>query len=164
MKRKPLILALALLLVVGAALWGVNYRLDHPPLTKADKEFRALVAGADSVRVFNVSPPKYEGKDVTLSANQTQELIQKLRFSETYQPLNPESFYSSENGTDYLLFFRGNERLTGFDFWQVTKPGEMTEDHPEQPEGKISSYKLTPRSTMRLNRALDAYLPQRIRP
>ena len=54
MKRKSLVLCFALL-CVGAALWGVNYRLNHPPLSKADREFRALVAGADKTLAYQLS-------------------------------------------------------------------------------------------------------------
>lgn len=38
-------------LMLGAALWGVSWRLDHPPQTKADVAFARLVNGADRVEI-----------------------------------------------------------------------------------------------------------------
>lgn len=55
-------------LVLGAILWGVNWRLDHPPLSKIDFKFRAAVAGADELRVsFSLDKReigRLRGKDV----------------------------------------------------------------------------------------------------
>ncbi len=91
MKRKLILSALALLLIVGAALWGVNYRLDHPPLTQADKEFRALVAGADSVEIYRnnyVIKPGLQSLSPTtfhaLNAAQTRQLLGKFRVSDEF--------------------------------------------------------------------------------
>ena len=88
MKRQPLIFAIALLLVVGAALWSVNYRLDHPPLTKADKEFRALVAGADNVQIyrnnFRIKPSLQPTTFYSLGAPQTRQMLDKFRFSDEF--------------------------------------------------------------------------------
>ena len=87
MKRKPLIIAIALLLVVGAALWGVNYRLDHPPLTKADKEFRAMVAGANRVEITSMicnrnscRPDNSKSLPQILNAQQARELVDLTYF------------------------------------------------------------------------------------
>ena len=89
MKRKPLILSIALLLIVGAALWGVKYRINHPPLSSADEKFRAMVAGADSVQLYQYGCPprsicaglgflKYD----LLNIEQTHQLIENLRFQD----------------------------------------------------------------------------------
>ena len=85
MKRKPLLLAAALACVVGAALWGANWRLDHPPLLSEDKRFRAAVAGADSVETTqavcaDAACSRTRIVSTRLGAAQTRELIRHLRF------------------------------------------------------------------------------------
>ncbi len=170
MKRKPLILALTLLLVVGAALWGVNYRLDHPPLTKADKEFRALVAGADSMkatqaRCQNSSCVGDEQlKFGPLDAEQTRDVIDKIRvFDKEVSPSqNQKSIFIN------LSFYKKGRYLYGIILFQNATSSEIV----KQVRGKNGysfpsppmNYKLNPRFNKRLNRVLDAYLPQRVRP
>ncbi len=167
MKRKPILLALALLLVVGAALWGVNYRLDHPPLTKADKEFRALVAGADGIEIsqLQMNDMPQEGSPVrlnSLNAAQTSQLIDLLRFSKALSAM-PNSgrgtieffnitFLKQGKG---IAFCAREQSPQGSAFECNTLPNARYPHH---------KYQLNPRFNKRLNRALDAYLPQRIRP
>ena len=56
------------ILILGAILWGVNWRLDNPPLSKTDLKFRAAVAGADELRVYSslgaTEVGRLQGKDV----------------------------------------------------------------------------------------------------
>ena len=172
MKRKPLLFAIALLLVVGAALWGVNYRLDHPPLTKADEEFRTLVAGADNVQVFQyndiIPPPRStfwnppEHFEKPLNFNQTRELIDKIRLTSNEAEHN--FCLDTSSNTFVFDFQRQNKELLSLTVWLPDK------SHPKGialirlPSSDSSAFTLNPRFNKRLNRALDAYLPQRIRP
>ena len=164
MKRKPFLFALALLLVIGAALWGVNYRLDHPPLSQADKEFRALVAGADSVEVgqtscspqqacFNVNWRSYG----TLNADYTREIISLIRLKDAPQNevLEGRPVYLR------LTFAHEDKPLLSCELGQSSTFSQL---FLESGEGFVYSYSLHPRFEKPLRRALDAYLPQRIRP
>ena len=164
MKRKPLIFAIALLFVVGATLWGVNYRLDHPPLTKADREFRALVAGADSVKASQAScqnascpngPKQVEFGP--LNAQQTREIIDNIRLLDgEITPSYKKTVFIN------LTFLKEGEERYNVVLLQESDSTEIIKtwnDKPGRPR-----YKLNPRFNKRLNRALDAYLPQRIRP
>ncbi len=178
MKRKPLILAITLSLVVGAALWGVNYRLDHPPLTDADKEFRALVAGADEVQASQESCQRSTGclKNSwivydPLNAAQTRNLTEQIRFSgdaetpmgtqwkKTYVRLNL-SFKQRGKEMAYLALLQDeNSGLLA----TPTKPFQFSTGGAWQ-NFVAPTHQIHPRFHKRLNRALDAYLPQRIRP
>lgn len=51
MKRALFLIPVAL----GAALWGVNWKLDHPPQSRADVAFARLVGGADEVELSTFS-------------------------------------------------------------------------------------------------------------
>ena len=162
MKRK--ILFLSSLLIVGAVLWGVNYRLDHPPLTQADKEFRALVAGADSVEASQFSCQNQPCsanvmlKYKPLSAAQTRELIEQLRFTTVTSVAG-----TPMGGINLNLKFRprGGKPIN-FVFSQTEKTSSLT--HFVSGDVIDGSYQINPRFNKRLNRALDAYLPQRLRP
>ena len=159
MKRQPPISAIALLFVVGAALWGVNYRLDHPPLTKADKEFRALVAGADEVRVNQqVMGEKTMHQQFLkpLDAAQTQELIKALRFVDE-EPKDTGNYVTLE-----VTFLRKHKKLYLLSLYQSQKATSFQE--LEYAGGIPRVYNVNPRFNKRLNRVLDAYLPQRVRP
>ena len=167
MKRKPLILAIALLLVVGAALWGVNYRLDHPPLTKADKEFRALVAGADSTEILYekccLGDSRSDGtiQFKNLDANQTTKFTENLRF---FDDSSPAIFIGVGM---HIRFFRQGKELSLFELNQISTLdnfSHLVEDKQQFAPSVHQIFYLNPRFHKRLNRALDAYLPQRIRP
>ena len=154
MKRQPLIFALALLLIVGAALWGVNYRLDHPPLTKADKEFHALVAGANGVTIEQMTP-LYLHREIILNTEQTQELIQMLRFSDIPVEINSESPLYALNVTIITLNFRNNTKdLAQFGLFQTSKSSNFSSSSAPGDE----LYNLNPRSEKRLRRYLDRIL------
>ena len=166
MKHQHLRFSLALLLVVGAALWDVNWRLDHPPLSKADKEFRALVAGADSIQIYQFScQPRASACsangmlfDVKLNATQMNELTDQLRFLKVY-PHFATPIQSIELN---LGFRRRGKRIAYFQLDQTTKYSYLSHGLPNHIVGE--TYQLNPRFNKRLTRALDAYLPQRIRP
>ena len=167
MKRKPILLAIALLLVVGAALWGVNYRLDHPPLTQADEEFRALVAGADGVWSSQWAcqgncDENWLIKYKPLDAMQTRELIENLRVVDgrEYDSLAGDLSSTGHSTVELeLKFTRQGKPLASFLLLQT--PGSSG-------IGKLPAFKgitkINPRFNKRLNRVLDAYLPQRVRP
>ena len=167
MKRQPIIVAVALLLVVGAALWGVNYRLDHPPMTKADKEFRALVAGADSLQVSQASCQdsacikKRIIKYNPFNAAQTRELIEQLQFLDVSpsEENSLEVLGNSQKCVVLRLDFSDSDGIsTHMALFQTSKLGKIVGG----PQDK--TYYLNPRFNKRLNRVLDAYLPQRVRP
>ena len=152
MKRQPLIFALALPFVVGAALWGVNYRLDHPPLTKADKEFRSLVAGANGVTIEQMTPLH---REIILNTEQTQELIQMLRFSDIPVEINSESPLYALNVTIITLNFRNNTKdLAQFGLFQTSKSSNFSSSSAPGDE----LYNLYPRSEKKLRRYLDRIL------
>ena len=165
MKRQPILLALALCLLTGAAIWGVNYRLDHPPLSRADKEFRALVAGADSVRASQYSCQTgncygnilYQHKP--LNAAQTRALIERLRFTDDRRTL----FNAQPPGTVALVltFQRQGADIISYTLWEA--PDSCTLNH-FIPTIIDSTYRLHPRFVKPLRRTLDAYLPQGVRP
>ena len=160
MKRQPLILAIALPLVIGAALWGVNYRLDHPPLTQADKEFRALVAGANSVEIktsvcqlpncTRFARDEYR----TLNASQTRELIESIRLIGR----TPEQFSQNRLVSVSIFTFKHQKKELLPEF-ALHRMASWNEFHSGS-----GPYAVNPRFNKRLNRALDAYLPQRLRP
>ena len=169
MKRKSLIPAIALLLVVSAALWGVNYRLNNPPLSDADKEFRALVAGTDSVKVSQESeqqqaiPTKFLIKYKPLNATQAREFIEILRLLPEPHGGRPIGIFNSPKKfpvTLYLSFSRSDKELASLELSQTTTSTVFSCHDSTQ----TKFYKVNPRFNKRLNRALDAYLPQRIRP
>lgn len=166
MKRKPILLALALLLVVGAALWGVNCRLDHPPLTKADKEFRGIVAGADAIEITQDScqeRPECENGHETVSekltAAQARTLIEHLRFLDK-QPVGRRG-RPPQVAVLYFHFLRKGRASETIYFTLLQTADEA---HMYSPQHLSKSFILNPRFNKRLNRVLDAYLPQRIRP
>ena len=170
MKRKPLILSIALLFVVGAALWGVNYRLDHPPLTKADKELRALLAGADSMRASQAScqnaPCLGGSKRVEfgpLNAQQTREIINNIRLLD--KEISPSQVKPAFIN---LLFFKNGKSIHNVILFQEPNSTEVIKNWDgkkgNQNQFLQTHYKLNPRFNKQLNRVLDAYLPQRIRP
>ena len=169
--RRKFIFAIALLLVVGAALWGVNYRLDHPPLTQADKEFRALVAGADSMKATQAScqnsasacANSTELKFGPLNAEQTREIIGNIR------PIGQE-VSSSETPPIFinLMFYKNGKSLYNVVLFQSSKSSAVEKTWDGYKSNKYifptAYYQLNPRFNKRLNRTLDAYLPQRVRP
>ncbi len=118
MKRKPITLALALMLIVSAALWGINYRLDHPPLSDADIEFRELVAGADKVEFIEWRPTFSSGDSVAyiryLNVAQTRELMERLRLL----PISPARIGAYQEVVG-LTFYRGNQELGRFRIGQT---------------------------------------------
>lgn len=174
MKRKPIILALAPLLVVGAALWGVNYRLDHPPLTKADREFRALVAGADSLEVrqlicLQANCSTYDHfKFRPLNAVQARGLVEQLRLVDS-------SLARSGIPSDrfHLRFLRRDKVLARFVLYQTISSSQLSTRVDDKPPNAMnvtmnvtySNHNLNPRFEKSLRRYLkNQVLPQRIRP
>lgn len=168
MKRK-ITFALALLLVVGAALWGVNYRLDNPPippLTASDKEFRERVGSANKIYASQWSCQKndcFGGEEIkypVLNQAQIQELIDCLRFTDEKVPTR----FLGIGATQIQLEFWINDRmLDTYTIWEKpTRDVHSIAVIKEFPNPRY--YILDPRFVRPLNRALDAYLPQRVRP
>ena len=101
MKRRSRLLLGALIVSMSAALWGINYRLNHPPLSKSDKEFRALVTDTARVQVWQwdcqplnscrrgsaVYHPNWDGA-------QAQNFARQLRFTDAdVAPFAPDKTY-----------------------------------------------------------------------
>ena len=169
MKHKPILFAIALLFVVGAALWGVNYRLDHPPippLTASDKEFQERIEGANKVYASQWSCQTmgcFGGEEIkypALNQEQTQQFVDCLRFADEKVPTQ---FLGVGSTQIQLEFWRNGQRVETYTIWE--KPTRdvhsiaVVKGHPNP-----RYYLLAPRFVRPLNRALDAYLPQRIRP
>ena len=168
MKRK-LFAALTSVALIGAALWGVNYRLDHPPLSQADKEFRALVAGADRVEVREYRPRDSFVVHPALNVTQARELAEQLRLLDAISSPLPTSSRSIID----LTFWKHNQRIADFSLDQTSRsswlivrtPGPLSRrDRSVSMSSAYAIYDLHPRFNKRLNRVLDAYLPQRVRP
>ena len=166
MKRKPLILVTALIFIVGAALCGVNYRLNNPPLSDADVEFRALVAGANNVQVSQFSCQNQMACAAsgtlnypTLNAAQTRELIERLRF--TNDQTIP--FNANEPGTVTLdLVFRNHQReLMRYTLRETPRSIDLVHVIPSVID---ACYRLHPRFGKPLRQFLDQIAPKRIRP
>ena len=180
MKRKPIFFALSLLIVVGAALWGFNYWLNHPPLSAADREFHSLVADAVSVNASQGSCQTGEClKNAIISykpfdAEQTRELIEQLRFVDS-APATTNRTTTMGISTELTLAFRNAKgEFLFFTLYQTPQESALIQPtiSPNQHWGsqwgaqraQLSPYYISPRFNKRLNRTLDAYLPQRIRP
>lgn len=177
MKRKPLLSAIALLLVLGAALLGVNWRLNNPPLSDADRKFRALVAGADSVQMSQEScqlkPACLKNNWVTydpIDAAQTRELVRTIRIvgSETV-PIGAQwKSYARLN----LSFKRRGKEVAYLAILQDKKSSLLAT--PSKPfqlstggvwQNFVSpTYRIHPRSERPLRQFLDQIAPQRIQP
>lgn len=167
MKRKPLVFAFALIIVLVAALLGVNWRLNHPPLSDADKEFRALVVDADSVHVSQFSCQKQMACAAsgtinypTLNAVQTRELIELLRFTRDDKNL-PAPNWSVPSVTLDLSFRRENHILGGYVLNQTPRQSGLIYASSSR---VFSSYQLHPRFEKSLREFLDEVAPARIRP
>ena len=151
MKCPPLWLSCALIVVLGAALWGVNWRLDHPPLSKSDREFRALVAGANSVHIYRnnfVLNPGIGLQPTTFYAlgnAQTRQLLSKLRFSDESVLGAPiESFVMEfRRGGKTVCYARLSQKPAATTLLTMNKGGQMRE------------YKLQPRFAKRLESHLN---------
>ena len=152
MKFSRPLLAFTLLIFVGAALWGANWRLDHPPFSAADKRFRALVAGAGKVEIGRMSWPPTIGignPNRTLDAAQTRALIERLRFVEVFPsvgtPLSKGIVLWS------LKFRRAPGKAVYFTLAQTPQHSVLTQINSA---GAIAGYKLHPR----FEKPLRAYL------
>ena len=160
MRSKSTFFAGALLIILGAALWGVNWRLDNPPLTKADKDFRASVAGADAVRLEqkdfsrSVAGQTPLSVDVTLDAEQTRELISLLQFSRVSQ-----TFGQGRPLRMRLVFLRQNQKDVVFSLEEHVGSMQLTGRAVLAP-----AYGLSPRSAKHVRRFLDEVAPKRLHP
>ena len=160
MKRRSILFALALMFVVSAIVWSVNYRLSHPALTPTDVEFRALVAGADSVKIKQrdlsnpASSQRIYFNYVALNAAQTRQLVESMRFVNT-----DSGFNIGRNDPLALDFYKQDKRVARFELYQSARQSEL-----ENIEAPNHVYQLHPRSEKPLRRALDEWVPQRVRP
>ena len=156
MKRK-LVLAVVLLLSVGALVWGVNYRLNHPALTPADRQFRARVAGADSAVIRQKKPVGFVKRAAPLAvldAAQTRALIETLRFVNANSQLDIVSLSPLE-----LTFLRAGQPLARFELYQSDHSSEL-----ESLEKPYQVFQLHPRFDKPLRRLLRAALPAPTKP
>lgn len=157
MKRNPLYLAYALIFVIGATLLGVNWRLNHPPLSAADREFRHAVAGADRVIIRQKKPVGFVARGApmqTLDARQTQALLETLRFIGASSQLNAVSLAPLE-----LTFARQGQSPARFELYQTPTSSEL-----ENLEKPYQTYKVHPRFEKPLREFLNEVAPTRIQP
>ena len=160
MKRKPIIFAVALLLVVGASLWGVNYRLNNPPLNSEDARFLAAIQGADRVEAWQASCDKsgcLKPKLTTtrLNAAQTRELVRHLRFIESDgigQITGKHPYYEAN-----FTFLHGSHKLLQT---TLASSGGHSFFYASTPASK--NYKLNPRFEKSLQNYLSRVLPPRV--
>ena len=157
MKRPQFLIGLALLVTLSAALLGINYRLNHPPLSKSDKEFRAHVAGADSVQitqlkcVMNGCHPVSPATRKSLDARQTREFIELIHVLDK----GPGAWlWNQWPVTAYRVRFeRRGERIAGYEFRRT----------PEFTATIVTDFqKLSPRSGKHLWRFLDQIEAQQV--
>ena len=148
MKRQPILFASALMCILGAALWGVNYRLQHPPLTAADREFRALVSGADGVTIRQKKPVGFVARGApfrVLDAAQTRRLIDNLRFTGADENLNVASLSPLE-----LTFARAGQPRARLELYQSQNAGAL-----ETLQKPYRVFHLHPRFAKSLRRMLN---------
>ena len=161
MKRKPQTLAFALLIVVSAVLIGVNWRLNNPSLSDADKQFRFLVADADRVEVktsvcqnsncASFSRDEYR----TLNAEQTRKLIELIHLTDR----TPAQFSRTQGDMSVsTLAFRLKQKklLPELGLIRMARWSEFQFG----PKG----YAIHPRFEKPLRQFLDQIAPKRIRP
>ncbi len=157
MKRKPITLALALMLIVGAALWGINWRLDHPPLTQADKEFREIVAGADSIKMEQKDYAHFKPAnapttiDQTLDATQTRQFIARVRLTDA-----STAFNGTGRSETRLIFRCQNQTISTFMLEEFKGSIQLRLSTGETP-----FYNLHPRFYKSMKLYLDEIAPQR---
>ena len=147
MRSKPIFFAGTLLIILSAALWGVNYRLNHLPLTAADKQFRSRVAGADSVVIRARKPVGFVARGAprqVLNAEQTQNLIESLRFTRAETQRGVMALSPLE-----LTFVRAGQNLARFELYRAEGKSEL-----ETLEKPYQVYRLHPRFEKPLSRAL----------
>ena len=98
-------------LSLGAALWGVNWKLDHPPQTIADKEFQLQMKSVDTIEVddfSSASSVKLKSAEVETFTN----LIQLARREPTsFTKFNPRwkinCFRKGKYVDGFVLFAEG---------------------------------------------------------
>ena len=177
MNRKFPVIAVALGCVVGAALWNVNARLDHPPLSKADRAFAASVAGADSVVASQWScqgacSANALVKYPPLGAAQTRRLIANLRFLDAA----PDAVITSAGVAGVTLdlsFRRAGREVARYTLCQTRAHSEVRDISPPMRFSTGKTWKpfyfgfpcpLHPRFENPLRRALDEFWPHRVGP
>lgn len=145
---------------------GRQLAVGYLPLSQADLQFRALVAGTDSVEVSQWSCQKQMACAATgtikykpLNAVQTRELIENLRFTDDRRlPINAVA--PGTVGLD-LTFRRKGADLIHYTLWETRDATSLVHVIPSIVD---ASYKLHPRFEKRLRRTLDEVLPRHIRP
>ena len=171
------LLALALPIVLGAGIWGANYRLDHPPLSQNDKKFRGSVTGADSVVA---SQWACQGacsantllKFKPLDAAQTRQLIEQFRFRD---PAPDAVLTNWGNGgtTLDLSFRRAGKELARYTLTQNPAQSELTDASKSLHFSTGAGWKpfyfglpcqLHPRFEKSLRRTLDEVWPNHVPP
>lgn len=94
------------LLLLASVLWGVNWKLDHPPLTAPDQEFTRLIRGADEVEISSC----LGHKKAVLRGELLHTLIESIHLRNDFAPQ-----YSSCDSCYTLSFKRKNRELSRFD-------------------------------------------------
>lgn len=105
MKR---VLFLLPLLVLASALWGVNWKLDHPPPTDADEEFQSQIQGVDTLEVDEFEGARFV-KTVKLKHGQLHEFIDLIQLSGRRSTMLPGPNYRWK-----INCFRNGKDVDGF--------------------------------------------------
>ena len=156
----------------GVALWAALYRRNHPPLSEADKQFRAFVEGADSAEIT-----QREHRDMwkeaegiaylPLDAEQTRRLIEELRLRDKKGMMQTKAELANQIDLYQITFKRAGQELETFTLRRVATQTELEwmiqSPPPNQNHYKVIVCELHPRFESSLRALLDEVLPDRIK-
>ncbi len=171
MNRPSLPLAFSSTAALGAALWAINYRLHHPSLSAADRQFRALVVGADSVQFFQRSHRDMRQKAIAiayppLNFEQTLRLIEQIRLLDEKSRFGTDATLADKIDQFELVFSRKGEKLNSIGLGLIPNESAISWSYltapPRQVHYTMPNRKLHPRFEKPLRQLLDEFLPNRL--
>ncbi len=112
-KRVLLLVPLSL----GAALWGVNWKLDHPPQTTADKEFQFQMRSVDTIEVVDFSDAssvKFQNAEVGTFTNLIQLARREPTSFTTFNPRWKINCFAKGKYVDGFLLLAGGTILVAY--------------------------------------------------
>ena len=159
-------------------MWAALYRRNHPPLSEADKQFRAFVEGADSAEII-----QREHRDLwkevegiaypPLDAEQTRRLIETLRLRDKKSMMRTQGDFLQRAGFDNqidfyrITFKRAGQELKRFTLGQIAAQTELEwmiqSPPPNQNHYSVIIRELHPRFERTLRALLDEVVPDRIK-
>ena len=171
MNSSYLSLAFSSTAALGAALWPFNYRLHHPPLSAADRQFRALVVGADSVQFFQRRHRDTRQEATTiayppLNFEQTMRLIEQIRLLDEKSRFQTDATLVGKIDQFELVFSRKGEKLNSIGLSLIQNESAISWSYPTAPPRQarytLPIRKLHPRFEKPLRQLLDEFLPNRL--